>query len=397
MKESLGNEYRGISLTKEQVGRLLDVNVRKFMYTLDLQVKVEYIALALERRLQWSESSGREEAIELVKKQGERLRHELSSDETLSSNEYESVLSDAFRYQYVQISSLTPRNAKGCAKALSEVASRFPGLLVSGHLNFCGAQADQKKFAKAQAKYFNELAKNEHLGGIVKETREARAIVTRFKAKVSTWTIFYGEGGRVDKLIKKMKCWDQDFKKLLDETGNNCYPETVEKVCDLLAEKTFLEEKAREKAQGTVLLSDYDGYARRPSNAGAWCVYGQGVCISPDFEKDEINQLHKASCELGFHPKLDHPENGAEATMMHELGHAMDSFLGLYKTPEMKKLYRDSLKSGRLESELSRYGATDVYEMIAEGFCEYMLSSNPRGLAKTIGEFVELKYAEKIG
>ena len=84
-----------------------------------------------------------------------------------------------------------------------------------------------------------------------------------------------------------------------------------------------------------------------------------------------------------------------KGTMAHELGHAIDKSLSvgglrLCEQQEMRKIY-SSMNYDERCAALSRYGASSSREFIAEAWCEYTCSTNPRPLAKQIGDLIKSK------
>jgi len=90
---------------------------------------------------------------------------------------------------------------------------------------------------------------------------------------------------------------------------------------------------------------------------------------------------------------------GAETikgTMAHELGHAIDKSLSvgglrLCEQQQIRKMY-SSMRNDECCAALSRYGASKLHEFIAEAWCEYTCSPNPRPLAKQIGDLIRSKF-----
>ena len=88
-----------------------------------------------------------------------------------------------------------------------------------------------------------------------------------------------------------------------------------------------------------------------------------------------------------------------KGTMAHELGHAIDSSLTangfrLREQDEIQQIWRETTKEG-VAAQLSKYGSTDAAEMIAEAWCEYTCSKNPRPLAMRIGNLIKSKVERK--
>ncbi len=89
------------------------------------------------------------------------------------------------------------------------------------------------------------------------------------------------------------------------------------------------------------------------------------------------------------------------ATVYHELGHIIDYQLGLnehglgsYGSPVngvVSKLWRD----GDIAAQLSKYGAKNSKEMVAEAWAEYKMNPNPRPVALAIGREIDRLCAER--
>lgn len=112
----------------------------------------------------------------------------------------------------------------------------------------------------------------------------------------------------------------------------------------------------------------------------------------------------------GMLERKHHPEGiPVEAAVVHEMGHAFDLqisgnlFGGNFRNMDtMSKRIDEKLASrGRpltaaeVKEGLSDYANTNYAEQFAEGFSEYVMSSNPRPMAKAIGEGFE-SYREKM-
>ena len=118
------------------------------------------------------------------------------------------------------------------------------------------------------------------------------------------------------------------------------------------------------------------------------------------FNENVINDgffsLKQEMCEAnGYHPKNC---VGIKSTTDHEFGHAIERYI-LEKKPDSlayKKLNEiyNSLTKEEIGATLSRYGATNFSEFIAEGYCEYRNNKPPRDVAKAIGELLIKAYME---
>ena len=94
---------------------------------------------------------------------------------------------------------------------------------------------------------------------------------------------------------------------------------------------------------------------------------------------------------------------GAEdvkGTMAHELGHVIDASLSkngirLREQTEIYDIWREAGDKAGVAKALSTYGATNRAEMIAEAWCEYTCSKNPRPLAMRIGNLIKSKLEKR--
>ncbi|MBO7712509.1 MAG: DUF1073 domain-containing protein [Methanobrevibacter sp.] len=118
------------------------------------------------------------------------------------------------------------------------------------------------------------------------------------------------------------------------------------------------------------------------------------------FNENVINDgtfsLRQDMCEAnGYHPKNC---VGIKSTTDHEFGHAIERYI-LEKKPDslaykkLNELY-NSLTKEQIGATLSRYGATNFSEFIAEGYCEYRNNKPPRDVAGLIGALLTKAYME---
>lgn len=159
--------------------------------------------------------------------------------------------------------------------------------------------------------------------------------------------------------------------------------------------KEIVEKEAKEKHIYSPRLS---------SGTYGCCSGGRYVYLSKKAREDIAKGIDEDT-QVGWHPQGANV--GAKSVMVHELGHAMDDLLGLEKDKEIIRIWKDYSKekyddknygtSPILARELSHYACTNICEMIAEGFCEYMISKSPRKVATLIGNRVDTLYFEKFG
>jgi len=110
-----------------------------------------------------------------------------------------------------------------------------------------------------------------------------------------------------------------------------------------------------------------------------------GITINEKVKNlDILKNVVKRDIEAGWSPKML-PNPGS--VIDHEMGHLLDDIYKVSESPEFKDLVKD-LTYEKAASGLSRYGAGSPREFVAEAWSEYMNSSEPRDLAKSLGELI---------
>ena len=153
-------------------------------------------------------------------------------------------------------------------------------------------------------------------------------------------------------------------------------------------------------------LKDYiTKTAKRTSDVYVPKDTGFYACLNPGYRgiwisnkvggKRDYDECVKRDVESGYHPAFDEKYHGATSVMVHELGHALDFMTDAHKDPEILEIWNSV--DVYLPKDLSRYGATNPHEMIAEAFMEFMLNKEPRDVARRIGERLTKLYTEKYG
>lgn len=123
----------------------------------------------------------------------------------------------------------------------------------------------------------------------------------------------------------------------------------------------------------------------------------KGITVNTKFGKDPemFRKCLKYDVESKFHPP------GCEkikSVVDHELGHQIDTLLGISEQENIKKLYK-SLTENEITEGLSKYSwrnnnSRPIREFVAEGWSEYCNNSKPRPISKEIGETIERVYKE---
>ena len=93
----------------------------------------------------------------------------------------------------------------------------------------------------------------------------------------------------------------------------------------------------------------------------------------------------ESDVKIGWHPT----GCGTIASVFdHEIAHQIDYAVGLRTNRDMTALW-SSLSKENVEEGLSKYGAKNINEFIAEGYAEYVNSDSPREIATKIGTIIE--------
>lgn len=165
---------------------------------------------------------------------------------------------------------------------------------------------------------------------------------------------------------------------------------------------TILEPYADKKVRSLMksLQIDKATYAQSWAPANAPFSAFRGVTVNREWGKKSAEFVKSIAGDVAgkFHPIGC---DTIKSILDHEIGHQLDSLLGIKDIDEIKKLF-DSRTQDELTNGLSKYSwknknANRYSEMIAEGWSEYCNNPQPRELAKTIGETIEAEYKKKFG
>lgn len=115
-----------------------------------------------------------------------------------------------------------------------------------------------------------------------------------------------------------------------------------------------------------------------------------GIAINAQWGKDPARMI--AALERDVQSNW-HPPGGStiRSVVDHELGHQLDALLGLSSNPQIIALWR----STNVAAEVSRYGARDIGEFIAEAWSEAKNNPSPRPVALRIAEIVRARYRRR--
>lgn len=197
---------------------------------------------------------------------------------------------------------------------------------------------------------------------------------------------FVGESHERNKLAKDIYI-NNKFEELRNNIKNIGF--TDEQLMD------YAKKKATEFVRKTLAVGKNEiASSWSPSGDYASC---RGICINKEIGKDfdsfvasKIRQV-----ETKWKPK---GTGSIKGTFDHEFGHQLDDWLKVREQPNIKEIFNSRTKQ-QITDELSEYSWNNsnpnkYSEMIAEGWTEYCNSSEPRPMAKEIGETIERLYVE---
>lgn len=138
-------------------------------------------------------------------------------------------------------------------------------------------------------------------------------------------------------------------------------------------------------------------YAQSWSPSRPDFVQFRGVTVNKEWGKSSSTFLEALQNDVS---KKWHPEgcSSIRSVLDHEVGHQLDSLLGISNLSEIKSLF-DSRSQAQITEGLSTYAwnnqnANKYGEMIAEAWAEYCNNPEPREIAKTVGSRIILEYSE---
>lgn len=121
----------------------------------------------------------------------------------------------------------------------------------------------------------------------------------------------------------------------------------------------------------------------------------KGITVNKHWGKNsnEFTDMLKRDVDSKFHPIGC---DTIRSVLDHEIGHQIDDLLGISNLKEIKELYEKHTNE-ELTEHISKYSwdnnnPNKYSEFIAEGWAEYCNNTNPREIAKTIGEIIEREY-----
>lgn len=191
--------------------------------------------------------------------------------------------------------------------------------------------------------------------------------------------------------------FDGFYEKFLDEEKKNALPGFDPRVLELTAER---------KAQQ--IVSKYfchpTAYAESYFNADKYLSKASGISIN---DKWAVNSSSLEASMSGTVLSKFHPEGtgSIRGILDHEIGHQLDSLLGLRQDKEIKDII-DKMSDKELTENLSKYSWDNAAnhergekynEAIAEAWAEYCNNPKCRPTAMAIGKRIEELYKKKYG
>lgn len=277
-------------------------------------------------------------------------------------------------------------NVKGAYRGLILVAEQYPE--VTAWLTQYSSVSGAKKVAKGSVAAASEK---------LEETDQ----VLSFKRELDLWKkdqdrhLEWALGSSAIYVASSYSVAGRAPVKRWMETHGGKYAKATKELFDIVvntsAEKSLKDyiTKTAKRTSDVYVPKDTGYYAcLNPGHRGIWISNKVGG-------KYDYDECVKRDVESGFHPAVDEKYHGATSVMVHELGHALDFMTDAHSDPEILEIWNSP--EIHLPTALSRYGATNPHEMIAEAFMEFMLNKEPRDVARRIGERLTKLYTEKYG
>jgi hypothetical protein len=114
-----------------------------------------------------------------------------------------------------------------------------------------------------------------------------------------------------------------------------------------------------------------------------------GIGVNANIGKDYDSMLAsvKRDVSSGWHPQGC---DTVRSIFDHEFGHLLDYNYGIRDEETVQELF-NGMTATEIGKSVSRYGATNIAEFIAESYSEFVNSTSPRQIANTIGGIIEKK------
>ena len=309
----------------------------------------------------------------------------------------------------VSLDAMEMNNAKGSALALQEVLEKFPKLAEQPNIfRAFGLGESIEKLQQAKKRKLKKKIEERIQASTDLQAQYSKEFDERFSKNIAYYSAewpnlchfarkytiardYLGlENRQIDNLLKNTLLTADEFfalcKKVYihDNVALHVTPSVEEENPDL----TNVIQISREMRKH---MAAYSG-------TWAFAQYGSGVFASSCFRRNMTERVLK-NVEAAYHPAgtcENSAHGGAQHVIMHEMGHVLDYLLSIKYQSEITDLW-GAMKGEKMKDALSEYANKNISEMIAEGFCEYMLSKNPRPVAQQIGKVIEQTYKNRFG
>lgn len=239
--------------------------------------------------------------------------------------------------------------------------------------------ADTLQEAESYAKNDLGVANADYKGIDLEVANEMNAAIKRGMAicpQINDRMKVIGNAQRVNKAFR------EEYAAAAERYARNAFPGLSENFYKQFGKKKA--NQAVDKMPGTAVALARTGSSTIPELNAVIKKY-EGIIANEKL----CNNVQRLKETLEYNKQIGHLSVGTIAgTFDHEVAHQIDFALGLSKNAEMVSLYR-SMSYQEIASGLSRYGAGNIAEFIAEGWAEYCNSDNPRPIAKQIGEIIK--------
>ena len=298
-------------------------------------------------------------------------------------------------------------NAKGVANAISDVLGRYPELANAQGMRLLGTGAELLAERKKQ---FDEIERRvDEMMKTADVSRHQRYAEGKFDATIQNaiqyrrWRC-YGNYNLARELAKNYGVQNDKRIKSYVKDSSEVTPEFLSMLREVYVQAYTKSQYVYELKHSNpkifrpeIHIPKFQGM-NQSKKSYAWFSDGNGVILTNKFKQNLTDNIRRDEGS-SFHPKgtlgSDSQSDAARSIVTHELGHALDYALDLRTNPEIFNLWRDHKKT--MQDDLSEYAGTNIQEMIAEAFCEYMLSKEPRPLAQKIGQIIDNEYARRFG
>jgi hypothetical protein len=269
-------------------------------------------------------------------------------------------------------------------KVLYNVLSKYPMVGDSHFLNnFVTQEGIKEQAEKNTSDIFISAEYKEYLKGELSNVKER-----------------YGYAKKGDWLTKSLQMlgWKhQRIQKFCDENGIVYSPwAKVDDRTEKLLDEAYFEAKIEADKKSTTksqvpnfgkVKNCYAFYSTCENSSRKWA----GIYLTKSIAKKGEDIAYQQKVDNGSFPK----GTSQASVVAHEFGHALDAMLELNKNSEIKAIYDDLIKTGKMWKEVSLYASYGgIEEFIAECLSEYTTSENPREACTKVGKIIDKCYQD---